>query len=123
MNHPPQNKVPRIFPLLIVACILHGTFVPAANLKVSEMELHKDGVFGFPQKEAKVLRDNADLRLSVWNNELYLYVQAVLWNDNSPTLGETDDGRTIGDTSNLLLDLDADGKATANVDRTYMLNP
>jgi thiol-disulfide isomerase/thioredoxin len=123
MNHPPKKSVRRFFPLLIVACILRGALVLAVDLKISEMDLRQNGVFGFPQKEAKVLCDNADLRLSVWNNEQYFYVQAVLSKDNSPAPGKTDDGRTIGDNSNLLLDLDDDRKATANVDRTYLLNP
>jgi hypothetical protein len=37
--------------------------------------------------------------------------------------GKTDDGRTIGDNSALLLDVVANGKATAKVDRDYLLNP
>lgn len=123
MKHTPAKKICRFFPLLLVACILPGTLAPAVDLKVSEMDLRENGVFGFPQKEAKVLFDSADLRLSVWNNAQYLYAQAVLWKDNDPALGKTDDGRTIGDHSDLMLDVDANGKATANVDRTYLLNP
>lgn len=93
------------------------------SLKLPESDLRGNGAFGFPQTQAKVLCDNADLRLSVWNNSIYLYVQAVLWKDNDWSLGKTDDGRTIGDNSVLLLDVDADGEVTANVDRNYLLNP
>jgi thiol-disulfide isomerase/thioredoxin len=123
MKHQPTISIRRFFLLLLATFILPGTLAPAAYLKVSEMDLREHGVFGFPQTEAKVLCDNADLRFSVWNNAQFLYAQAVLWKDPDPALGKTDDGRTIGDNSNLMLDVDADGKATANVDRTYLLNP
>ena len=123
MNYPPEKNLCRFFLLIFAACLLAGTLAPAVDLKVSETELRTHGVFGFPQAEAKVLCDNADLRFSVWNNAQFLYAQAVLWKDNDPALGKTDDGRTIGDNSNLMLDVDADGKATANEDRTYLLNP
>ena len=83
----------------------------------------RDGSFGFPQDEAIVLCDRADLRLSVWNNREVLYVQAVLWNDGDETPGETRDGRTIGDNAALGLDVNADGRHTADVDRFYYLNP
>jgi thiol-disulfide isomerase/thioredoxin len=81
------------------------------------------GAFGFPQETATVLCDTKDLRLSAWNDAAYLYVQAVLWADDDDSLGETDDGRKIGDWSNLSLDVDADQKATKDVDRHYTLNP
>lgn len=93
------------------------------DLKISEAALRDKGVFGFPQEKAKVFCDTADLRLSVWNNGQYLYVQAVLWKDNDSALGKTEDGRTIGDLSELMLDVDAAGKLTPYVDRDYLLNP
>ncbi len=83
----------------------------------------RDGSFGFPQGEAIVLCDRADLRVSVWNNREVLFVQAVLWNDGDDTLGETQDGRTIGDNAALGLDVKADGRHPADVDRIYYLNP
>lgn len=83
----------------------------------------RDGSFGFPQGQAIVLCDRADLRVSVWNNREVLFVQAVLWNDGDDTLGETRDGRTIGDNAALGLDVNADGRHTADVDRIYHLNP
>jgi WD40 repeat protein/thiol-disulfide isomerase/thioredoxin/tRNA A-37 threonylcarbamoyl transferase component Bud32 len=86
-------------------------------------DLKKEGAFGFPQGKATVLCDTKDLRLSAWNDAAYLYVQAVLWADDDDSLGETDDGRPIGDQSVLSLDVDADQKVTPNVDREYMLNP
>src|SRR5262249_45365060 len=67
--------------------------------------------------------DEPQLRLSVWNNAEYLFAQAVLWTDDDSSLGKTDDNREIGDWSEIMLDLDADGQPTARVDRDYMLNP
>jgi thiol-disulfide isomerase/thioredoxin len=86
-------------------------------------DLEREGAFGFPQAQARVLCDNKDLRVAVWNDARYLYVQAVLWGDDDSSLGETADGRPIGDTSTLCLDVDADQKDTPQVDRKYTLNP
>ena len=41
-------------------------------------DLKTNGVCGFPQDQASVLCDNDSLRLSVWNNREYLFVQAIL---------------------------------------------
>jgi thiol-disulfide isomerase/thioredoxin len=87
------------------------------------VNLKRDGAFAFPQAKAEVLCDNKDLRLSSWNDAKYLYVQAVVWADGDDSLGETGDGRPIGDTSDLILDVDADQKVTPKVDRSYHLNP
>lgn len=86
-------------------------------------DLKSDGAFGFPQKDATVLCDTPALRLAVASDRQYLFVQAVLWTDNDPANGLTDDGRDIGDWSNLVIDADADGKVTAKVDRSYALSP
>jgi thiol-disulfide isomerase/thioredoxin len=86
-------------------------------------ELRENGTFGFPQKESKVLCDQPTLRFSIWNNDEYLFAQAILWTDDDASLGKTPDNREIGDWSVLMLDVDADGKPTPNVDRDYMLNP
>lgn len=86
-------------------------------------DLSTDGPFGFPQGAATVLCDTADLRFSVACDGTYLFAQAILWKDGDGRLGSTDDGRKIGDWSELLIDADADGKATPNVDREYSLDP
>ncbi|MCC6679049.1 MAG: TlpA family protein disulfide reductase [Phycisphaerales bacterium] len=86
-------------------------------------DLRARGAFAFPQDQAAVLCDTPDLRLSVWNDAEYLYAQAVLWRDGDKSLGVTDDGRDIGDQSNLMLDLDGDGRETNEVDREYTLDP
>jgi hypothetical protein len=86
-------------------------------------DLKRGGAFGFPQAQAQVLCDQKDLRVSFWNNSEHLYVQAILWEDDDSTPGQTADGRTIGDFSVLCLDVDADQQASPWVDRNYMLNP
>jgi hypothetical protein len=85
--------------LRMVGQEIHPNGAMPMNLKISEAAVRENGVFGFPQKQAKVVCDTADLRLSVWNNDQYLYVQAVLWKDNDSAPGKTEDGRTIGDNS------------------------
>jgi thiol-disulfide isomerase/thioredoxin len=110
---------------VITAALLGSLIVGIANLSAADppLDLKKQGAFGFPQNKATVLCDTKDLRLSAWNDAAHLYVQAVVWNDDDASLGETPDGRPIGDWSHLALDVDADGKPTPNVDRNYMLNP
>jgi thiol-disulfide isomerase/thioredoxin len=85
--------------------------------------LREHGAFDFPQKKSKVLCDQPTLRFSIWNNGEYLFAQAILWTDDDPSLGKSPDNREIGDWSALMLDVDADGKSTPNVDRDYILNP
>jgi len=85
----------------------------------SVAELQANGAFGFPHKDAKAIYDQPLLRFSVWNNSDYLFAQAVLWTDDDASLGKTDDNRKIGDWSELLLDLDGNGKPTPNVRRTW----
>src|ERR1017187_4955263 len=86
-------------------------------------QLRENGAFDFPQKESKVLCDQPTLRFSVWNNDEFLFAQAILWTDDDASVGKTADNREIGDWSVLMLDLDADGKSTKDVDRDYDLNP
>jgi thiol-disulfide isomerase/thioredoxin len=108
-------------PILVLSLLMvHGLVLGAADEPV---DVRSQGAFGFPQKEAKVICDRPELRFSAWNNGECLFGQAVLWNDDDASLGKTDDNREIGDRSNLLLDLDADQKTTARVDRDYSLNP
>ncbi len=109
---------------LFILCTLAIVKIYGADEVLKSVgDLRENGAFAFPQKEATVLCDRPDLRFSIWNNADYLFAQAVLWTDADASLGKTDDNREIGDWSVLMLDLDADGKATANVDRNYMLNP
>jgi thiol-disulfide isomerase/thioredoxin len=107
-----------IVPLMVV--LVQTNVILAADDK---LDLKKSGVFGFPQDKSTVLCDNKDARVSVWNDKAHLYVQAIVWQDSEDSLGETPDGRKIGDSSSLLLDVDGDGKITPNADRSYTLNP
>ena len=86
-------------------------------------DLYTNGAFAFPQERASVLCDQENLRLSVWNNHDYLFVQAVLWMISEDILGKAEDNRDIGNYSALLIDVDADGIRTPEVDRKYSLNP
>jgi cytochrome c biogenesis protein CcmG/thiol:disulfide interchange protein DsbE len=86
-------------------------------------DIIRDGAFAFPQKEAKVLCDTPDLKLSAWSDAEHLYVQAIIRGDGDATDGLTADGRKVGDNSNLIVDADANGATTANLDRSYTLNP
>jgi len=92
-------------------------------IAMSVADVKTNGTFGFPQKKAKVLCDSIELKFSVWSNAEYLCAQAVLWNDGDDSLGAASRGRQIGDWSALMLDVDADGQRTPNVDKTYNLNP
>jgi thiol-disulfide isomerase/thioredoxin len=96
---------------------MKGILVPSLE------HLRTNGAFGFPQSKAKTLCDLPELRFSVTSNDKYLLAQAILWKDGNAALGKTDDGRAIGDHSELLLELGTDGVVTPKVDRTYSLNP
>jgi len=95
----------------------------AEDLPGTISELRENGAFGFPQKEATVLCDQPGLRFSVWNNDQYLFAQAVLWTNDDASLGKTEDNRKVGDWSVLLLRINADAQIVPKVDRDYMLNP
>ena len=85
-------------------------------------DLETNGVCGFPQDQASVLCDNDSLRLSVWNNREYLFVQAILWKVSEHTLGKTEDNRDIGNKSALVIAA-TNGKRSFGLDRSYSLNP
>jgi thiol-disulfide isomerase/thioredoxin len=93
--------------------------VPAGG-QSGALRLARDGAFGFPQAAATVLIDNADYRVSLYNDDRYLFVQSVVWGDADDALGRTVDGRAIGDRTNLYVDVD--GQITPNVDRVYLVN-
>jgi thiol-disulfide isomerase/thioredoxin len=103
--------------------MLHALIASSLTALALGPDLKTDGAFGFPQKQATVLCDTPELRLSAFSDAGYLYVQAVVWKDGDSTKGETDDGREIGDNSTLRIDADADKKITPKVDRSYSLDP
>ena len=85
-------------------------------------ELRTNVAFGFPQNDAKVLCNRPALRFSVWNDDKYLFAQAMLWTDDDSSVGKDGNGDDLGDYSQLLLDLDDDGKVTPDLDKIYYLN-
>jgi thiol-disulfide isomerase/thioredoxin len=107
--------------LTLVTGLASFLVVPAG--KAEEIDLKREGAFGFPQAEARLLCDSADLRVSLCSNATYLFVQAVLWNDDDDAKRKGGDGRELCDSSSLVLDVDADQKRTAKIDRSYSLNP
>ena len=118
-------KLNILFAGLVLAAVNFFFFYANAAVEesASPAEIRAKGAFGFPQEHAKILCDTPELRLSLWNNEEYLYAQAVLWSDNDASLGQTEDRREIGDWSQLMLNVKGEGKRTPQVDRNYMLNP
>jgi len=131
-----MNMLHRAVPLLIVSLLLasQGELAIAQSdakeadqvkpwPKIKSGELKKDGAFGFPAAKATTLCDTDEIRLQSVCDDEKLVVQAILWNDGDNALGETRDGREIGDSSNLLLDVDLNGKKTPKLDRTYCLDP
>lgn len=108
----------------LVVCILSIICACGAEeLPTTIPALRENGAFGFPQKDAKVFFDNPVLRFSVWNNDQYLFAQAVLWTDDDASLGKTPDNRDIGDWSVLMFSEKPDASITPNVDRIYLLDP
>ncbi|MHC4220331.1 MAG: hypothetical protein ACYSU7_17945, partial [Planctomycetota bacterium] len=115
-----------VFVLIIVVIIAAIVWTMPLRQRSDEAalspDLGRDGAFGFPQSEATVLFDDPNLRASVYNDDWHLYVQAIVWNDADQTLGETSDGRVIGDRSYVHLDVDANTDVTPAVDRVYSVN-
>ena len=111
------------FWIVVAGLVVFWRTSAAQSLIVVQPELREKGAFGFPQEKAEVLHDYPELRFSVWSNGKYLAAQAILWNDGESGLGKTEDNREIGDNSVLMLDVDGDGKVTAQKDRDYHLNP
>jgi thiol-disulfide isomerase/thioredoxin len=117
----PQNASPA--KVARAANVATAAQTVAADKEVAPVDLHKQGHNGFPQSQATVLCDTPDLRVSVCCDGTYLYAQAILWNDDDDSTGKSDDGREIGDWSQIMLDLDADQKNSPEIDRSYALNP
>lgn len=130
-------KTTKCFAIVLTFCALFlsigGETIAQSKGKDSEDEtqwptieldaLKKNGALGFPAESAKTLCDTEELRLQSVCDQSQLIVQAIIWSDGDDALGETGDGREIGDNSSLLLDIDSNGKKTPNIDRIYSLNP
>jgi thiol-disulfide isomerase/thioredoxin len=108
--------------VIIAAVMWNRRMGPGPEGPVAPAGLARDGAFGFPQADAQVLFDDPNLRVSFFNDAQFLYLQAVVWNDAEDTLGETEDGREIGDRSYVHMDVDANMEISPNVDRIYSVN-
>jgi len=104
-----------LFLVLLIGLLLNP------SVRAEGVDLKRDGAFGFPQAQARVLCDQENLRVSVWSNAEYLYVQAVVWADGDDTNGQFA-GREIGDLTSLSLDVDADQQRTPTIDRFYNIS-
>lgn len=118
-----------VIPVLVVAAGLAITLQNRSSEAGAKAEttteppsLRRDGAFGFPQQEAEVLYDGPDFRLSAWTDAQNVALQAIFWDDDDDDIGRSEDGGPIGDWSTARLDVDADGRDTAKVDRNYMLD-
>lgn len=89
---------------------------------LAHSDLREKGAFGFPQAAAQVLCDRPELRVSLYNDSVYLYVQAVVWGDGDASTGYSR-GKEIGDNGSVSLDLDGDMQYTPQVDRCYYVDP
>ena len=111
---------------LILSVILFATVFSIAQSQtdhpVSLSDLKAGGAFGFPQKDARVLHDDKNLRFSVTNNSDYLFAQAILWTDGESSIGKLD-GKAIGDYSSIMFLSGSDKKRTPDLDRNYSINP
>ncbi len=95
---------------IIVTAILFGALIPVGPGAMgadSAPDIKKDGAFAFPQAQATVVCDQKDLRLSIWNDAKYLYVQAILWEDGDDSVyKQTKEGQRGHGWSQLCLDVD-----------------
>lgn len=113
----------RLFKTIFLLTLATSSLPASIGEETTTSALRTSGAFGFPAENANTLCDNKELRVQSWNDCRNLIVQALVWNDSSKVLGETSDGRPIGDSSTLLLDLNMDGKRTPKQDISYTLNP
>jgi hypothetical protein len=110
----PQTAAPQV---------VQRPFSPAAPPPTTACPgLRQSGAFGFPQKQAMVLYESPVFRLSVYNDNRYLFAQAVMWNDNISSVTNAN-GSVDAVSSQLALDLNNDGVLTLDVDRQYQLGP
>lgn len=113
----------------ILLLTIRGTillmFFAAGNAQTtfSASEIKSNGISGFPQASAKVLVDNADLRVSIANDSEYLAIQAIIWKDNDNASGQNSVGQPSGDYSALLTTNNKGSRLEPDEDRTYFLDP
>ena len=107
----------------MMAAVLVPYVASRANDLPSILDLQTNGAFGFPQKEAKVIFEDKQLRVSVTNSPKYLFIQVIVWNDGDSSSGQARDGTEVGDFSALMVHLGSGNLPSSMVDRVYFLNP
>jgi hypothetical protein len=108
----------------IAPAILPPTTPPTAPqfVAIPLAQLRGEGAFGFPEREATVFWNQSALRFSVWNNKEYLFAQAIVWSDGDSSVVTNENGKEIGDSSEIRLGLGPDRQPTPKADRDYLLN-
>lgn len=107
----------KILSVLLLTFAAYGQNAPSIS------ELKTNGANGFPQKNAKILMDDENIRVSILNDANYLAVQSIVWNDNNDQTGENSIGQTAGDYSSLLFTTKKGNKRNPETDRDYFVNP
>ncbi len=106
-----MSRCPWLALVIAMAAVSMGNISTA--LALTAEEVRANGAFGFPQANAQVLCDTSELRVSVWNNFKFFYVQAVHWSSATST----------GiDSAAVFFDVDNDRKPTPKRDRVFYLN-
>ena len=110
---------------LIARCLGFLVFGISAYTQtaVTISELKADGASGFPQRMARVLIDDENLKVSIINDSNYLAVQTILWKDNDAGSAIDSPGQEWGDYSSLLISTENGNKRAPNLDRSYTVNP
>lgn len=107
--------------VLFVVLLSQLAVLPAVSATADDLQTR--AAHGLELSSGQQLCHSEQLRVHAWNDSDHLIVQAVAWQDDDDALGETVDGRKIGDRSTLILDLDNNQQRTPRVDRSYSLNP
>src|SRR5712691_10475907 len=109
--------------LLILLLVVTANAQSRGEDSPSVSNLKANGAFGFPQQEAMVMFSDKELRVSVTYNSNYLFIQAIVWNDEDSSIGKDSKGSDIGDYSALMFHLGSCDTHSPKVDKIYFLNP
>lgn len=109
------------FPCAFDSKSLPGTSNLKAFFEKNPLEF---GVDDSGKNIAAVLAKTLFIKLSVYNDSDFLYIQAIIYPDNEKE-GETtlENGYRIVDSSIVHFDLNADGLKTPNVDKKFYIKP
>jgi len=117
---------------IIVLALFPGWLPAAADQNSGSSKLSfffeapplKFGFDGSGENIAKIYCDNEHLKLSAYNDEKYLYVQAAIYDDGvSEGTGEISQDRRVVDYSEVLFAMGPGERRTPDIDKNYFLNP